>query len=157
MTRRDLVIKDLPSCFVLDKRIERFSGSIRNIFVRSDRTRIDRFVLFIVPERFLNERQESIKVALRELQKLRIYSIDIRIFDVAEKFFSSWTERRAICNFHYLQHRFEKAVAWIEMVRGEGEDWSLNPSIQRLARTVEIETAKLQVYGFAERSVYFSR
>lgn len=37
MTRRDLVIKDLPSCFVLDKRIERFSGSIRNIFVRSDR------------------------------------------------------------------------------------------------------------------------
>lgn len=78
MTRRDLVIKDLPSCFVLDKRIERFSGSIRNIFVRSDRTRIDRFVLFIVPERFLNERQESIKVALRELQKLRIYSIDIR-------------------------------------------------------------------------------
>lgn len=43
------------------------------------------------------------------------------------------------------------------MVRGEGEDWSLNPSIQRLARTVEIETAKLQVYGFAERSVYFSR
>lgn len=72
------MIKDLPSCFVLDKRIERFSGSIRNIFVRSDRTRIDRFVLFIVPERFLNERQESIKVALRELQKLRIYSIDIR-------------------------------------------------------------------------------
>lgn len=72
---------------------------------------IDGFVLFIVPERFLNERQESIKVALRELQKLRIYSIDIRIFDVTEKFFSSWTERRAICNFHYLQHRFEKAVA----------------------------------------------
>lgn len=56
------MIKDLPSCIVLDKRIERFSGSIRNIFVRSDRTRIDRFVLFIVPERFLNERQGSIKV-----------------------------------------------------------------------------------------------
>lgn len=94
------MIKDLPSCFVLDKRIERFSGSIRNIFVRSDRTRIDRFVLFIVPERFLNERQESIKVALRELQKLRIYSIDIRIFDVAEKFFSSWTERVA-CHLQF--------------------------------------------------------
>lgn len=70
MTRRDLVIKDLPSCFVLDKRIERFSGSIRNIFVRSDRTRIDRFVLFIVPERFLNERQESIKVAFARTSEI---------------------------------------------------------------------------------------
>lgn len=64
------MIKDLPSCFVLDKRIERFSGSIRNIFVRSDRTRIDRFVLFIVPERFLNERQESIKVAFARTSEI---------------------------------------------------------------------------------------
>lgn len=151
MTRRDLVIKDLPSCFVLDKRIERFSGSIRNIFVRSDRWIRFIYRTWKIFKRETRVDQSCIRANFRNCVFIR------SIFDVAEKFFSSWTERRAICNFHYLQHRFEKAVAWIEMVRGEGEDWSLNPSIQRLARTVEIETAKLQVYGFAERSVYFSR
>lgn len=150
------MIKDLPSCFVLDKRIERFSGSIRNIFVRSDRTRIDRFVLFIVPERFLNKRQESIKVALRELQKLRIYSIDIRR---CGKILLELDREGSVPFAIFIIYstglkRLSRELKWSG---GEGEDWSLNPSIQRPARTVEIETAKLQVYGFAERSVYFSR
>lgn len=90
--------KYLANRFVLDKLNRTIFWNSKHIFSisfrstdGSDERRIDEFVLFIIPERFLsNFEQELIKVPLYELQKLRIYSIDIRIFDVAEKFFSSW-------------------------------------------------------------------